>query len=245
MKNKKGQFFIASAVIIIFVVTAVFFFLAGVGQITNTSLIQREASTFSLNLREEFGRVVETSLSIASKDPTLTPSDILDSNLSNFSRFVVVQGLERGFFANVSAARTSASNTSMNISLNLSLASQGSNLDLRTSVYREINITAFNGSLVTMPTCTLNVSAKKEFGEPISELNSSNIIFKINNTACASPTYAENTLGKYNATCPASTCVSSNVSIEVTDHRGIFSHSRIPNTGQGNGCAASCGQPLD
>ncbi len=228
--NRKAQFFIAAAVIIIFVVTAVFFFVARTGQITNPVLLQRELSFFALNTKEEFGKVVEISLSDVSRDQTLNPNDYLDSNLSSFSKYIQTQGLERGIIVNVSASRVSASNSSMNASLYLSLFSQGSTLETNTWIYRAIDIVALNNTLVRGPVCTLNVTAKKEFGEPITELNSSNFVFKINGTTCSSASYSEKSIGKYNATCSSSNCVNSNVSIEVTDHRNIFGHSRIPNT---------------
>ncbi|HIJ98415.1 TPA: hypothetical protein H1005_00535 [archaeon] len=243
--NRKAQFFIASAVIIIFVVTAVFFFVAKIGQITNPALLQREMSFFALNTKEEFGKVVEISLSDVSRDTSLDPNTYLDANLSSFSKYIQAQGLERGIIVNASATRVSASNSSMNASLYLSLFSQGSNLETNAYLYHAITTNALNGTLVTTPTCTLNVTVKKEFGEPITELNSSNFVFKINGTTCSTVSYDERSRGKYNATCSSSTCPSSTVRIEVTEHRNIFGFSTIPNTGLGNGCAANCGQPID
>lgn len=243
--NTKGQFFIASAVVIIIAIAAVFFYVAKVEQVNNSGLIQNEMSFFMSNAKEEYGRVAEIVLSNLSRDLTLNPNNYLDGNLSSMDRFVIAQGLERGIIVNVTSLRMSASNSSINASLNLTLYSQGSVVDAKTWVHRAIIINSLNGSLVATPTCTLNVTAKKEFGEPITGLNISDFTFKINTTACASAALTEKSAGKYNATCTSSICISSNVSIEITDKRNIFGQSRVPNTGQGNGCAGTCGQALD
>lgn len=233
LTNRKAQFFIASAVIIIFVITAVFFFIARVGQVSNPQLLQRELSFFALNVKEEFGRVVEISLSDASRDTSLNSNDYLDANLSSFSRYVQTQGMERGIIVNVSTVRVSASNSSMNATLDLSLLSQSATLESNSYLYRAIEISPLTEGLAKSPTCIINVTAKKEFGEPISGLNISNFGFKINSTTCSSPSYSEISIGKYAAACASSTCVSSTVTIEVTDHRNIFGFGTIPNTGTG------------
>jgi len=242
--NKKAQFFIASAVIIIFVITAVFFLVSKVEPTSTPVLLQKDLSFFVTNVKEEFGKVVEIALSDVSRDSSLSPSDYLDSNLSQFSRYVQIQGIQRGILINVTAGRLSASNSSMNASVNLSFLSQGSVVNVNFYALRQIALNTLNGSLVTTPTCTLNTTVKKEFGEPITGLNSSNFALRINGTSCSSPTYTERVVGKYNVTCSTS-CVSSVVVVDVTEHRNIFVTNQIPNTGRGNGCAGTCGQPLD
>ncbi len=251
LSNKKGQFFIAAAVIIIFVITAVFFFIARTGEISNPTLIQRELSFFALNIKEEYGKVLEIALSRVSRGLESDSNAFLDNNLTTFDRYIQTQSLERGVIANVTAARVVANGTDMNITLRLSLSSQGSRLDSNTWIYRAIRVGALNGSLASNPTCTFNVTVRKEFNEPISELNSSNFVlngaaaFTINGTLCGTATYTEGSAGKYNVTCTSSPCASSSVSVTATDFRNIAASGAISNTGLGNGCAGTCGQPVD
>ncbi|HIK02767.1 TPA: hypothetical protein H1012_02890 [archaeon] len=264
--NNKGQFFIAMAVVVIFALSAIFFYILNANYATDASIQENDIGFFANNIKDEFDKVAELTLANVSAykgtSPALVnPTNAFDSNLSSFSRFAQAIAAQNGMLLNVSYFIGHATNTSMNATVNLTFRASSSIISTSFSAFSNISVNALNGSLTNqLPTgCTFNFTARREYGERIINLSAPNFIFTINNsagvdTACSSPTYVEGEPGKYNITCASSNCAGSRVVVNVTDTRNIVSWSVIPNTGStsiadGNvpnkGCAATCGQPLD
>jgi len=261
LSNRKAQFFIATAVIIILSISIIFFYLSTISYSSDISIRENDPIFFANNIKEEFGKVAEITLANVSgylglSPVTPNPTDAFDVNLSNFSRYAIAYASQKGILLNVSYSILAASNTTMNASVNLMFTSENAIYNTTFLAYRAIVVEALNGSLTNqLPTgCTFNTTVRKEYNETVTNLTQIHFTFLINGSGCASPTYVEGSPGKYNFTCASSGCAGSKVVANVTDLRDIVSWSVIPNTGStsiadGNvpnkGCAATCGQPLD
>ena len=255
--NNKAQFFIASAIIIIISISIVFFYLSTINYSPDISIRESDISFFANNIKEEFDKVAELTLSNVSsylgQAPVIVnPTSALEANLSNFSRYAIAYAAQKGVLLNVSYSVMDATNTTMNASVNLTFYSENAILNATLLAYSKITVDALNGTLTNqLPTgCTFNTTVKKEYNETVTNLSKANFIFLINGSACSSPTYSEGSPGKYNFTCTSSGCAGSTVVANVTDLRNIVSWSAIPNTGSNPlgvdyGCAATCGQAIN
>ncbi len=273
LQNTKAQFFIATAVIIILSISIIFFYLSTVSYSPDISVKESDIAFFANNIKEEFGKTVELTLSnvsgyLGQVPVKVTPSDALDKNISNFSRYAIAYASQKGILLNVSYSIVTASNTTMNVSVDLIFKSENAIYNTSFLAYKDMHVDALNGSLSNQlggarggEGCSFNVTVRKEYNETqtnISNLVGSNFVFLINGSACVSPTYSEGSPGKYNFTCTSSGCAGSTVVANVTDLRNIIGWSTLPNTGSTDvsppapspgppnyGCAATCGQALD
>lgn len=251
-QNNKGQFFIAIAVVIIFSLSAIFFYFSTVNYATDATLREKDLGFLISNIRGEFKKVAELTLANVSAyngsvPVAPDPTGAFEVNLSNFSRFAIQQAFLNGILLNTSYSISEATNTTMNATVKLAFLSESSFIDTTFFAYSKIAVNALNGTLTNQqPTgCTFNVTVKKEYDEPVTNLTAYHFGFLINDTVCSSPTFVEGVIGKYNFTCASSPCTSSKVVANVTDMRRIVSWSTLPNTGLGTGCASTCGQPID
>jgi len=232
--NKKGQFFIAAGVIIIFSVSMIFHYIVNVPEVESSAVEAYDFGLFFNNLREEYGEVVEYTLVGVSNSRSPTGDKILYDNLTLFSDFLedtIVPGL--GMYINVTAMNLSASNTSMNASVNLTLITLNGNIHADFIVRRSIDVYNIIAQDFDGVNCIFEFNVSKEYGEPIPDLVQSDLDrLNFNGTSgwewalCNS--MVELSAGRYSANC--STGAAGNdctlnpyyIEINLTDQRGIF-----------------------
>ena len=107
-------------------------------------------------------------------------------------------------------------------------------LTLSSILDSDISVRIVSGSLTKGATlCTFNVSARREYGGPITNMTSRHFGFLINGSNCGTAAFTEGETGIYNFSCSSSTCVSSSIVANVTDTRNIVGYDVNPNTGLG------------
>lgn len=218
-KNKKGQFFIASAVIIVAVISAIFFFLVQFSQAESSALIARDDLFFAESVHNEYFKIAELALSNFSREGS---SDVsyLTSSVDNFTEVAVNISNQKRMSLNVSTSNNVYTTELVNFTVNAVLLSEGRRIDLDFNAVSAMNVTIESVSQ-TSPDCVFDFSVYKEYREGILGLNSSHFSAIINGTEC-SAVFQEEGDGLYNATCSGQSCSGSTVGINVTDNRNIF-----------------------
>lgn len=234
-QNNKGQFFIAAAIVIIISITAIFFHINSVKRINQANLEEGDIAFFVQNVKNEFIKVAELTLSNVSTyngpNPPVDPEAAFDSNLSSFANFTKAQAYQQGILLNTSFARHTATATFMNATVNLSFLSPNAFHSIQFYAYSQIAFSILTGTLVKTPDCTFDVSAKKEYGEPLVNMTGLNFGFGIDADGgpiqlfvdCAAPTYTEKGNGIYTFKCTGTACnTGAVVEATVTDTRNIY-----------------------
>ncbi len=218
LRSKKGQFFIASAVVIVAAISAVFFFLVQFNQVENPTLIVRDDLYFAEGLNEEYSKIAELALSNFSREGA-SDAGYLTSSIDNFTDLVVNLSNQKRTSLSVSTSTNTVNTEQVNFTVNATLLSEGRQIELDFNAVSAVN--ASIDSVSSTSPCTFDFYVYKEYQEGILGLDSSHLTASVNGTDC-SATFQEEGSGLYNATCSGQSCSGSTVGINVTDTRNVF-----------------------
>ncbi|MFH1450976.1 MAG: hypothetical protein ABIF92_03270 [archaeon] len=221
VRNKKGQFFIASAIIIIIMVYFLYFSVLKSSD-PDYSTIELADFTYLLNnIQNEYGALVETLLSDISRNGG-NPNDALDENLTYFSNFTKNLTAERGIVSEISYAKITANTTCMNASVNITLKGMNSQVTSQFFAVREIIPT-----ITSVVTCTaapaqmdVRVLIRKEYLEPITGLTASDFTLTYMGGGVAF-SLTEEGGGSYLLESVQGCVIGNNVQVVVEDQRKI------------------------
>jgi len=221
LTNRKGQFFIAAAIIAITTISAIIFFISQAEQVDTSTFIVSDDSFFLNNIAEEYQTVADLALSNASRSASVS-SDYFTATLNNLTDLVQNVSNQKGISVDTNFTIITATNETMNATINITLISEGDITRLNFNAASSINISIVDASIDTGPACTFDFSVHKEYAEPILFLNNTtSFTAKINGTSCGTGVYVHEGNGIYNATCVGQACVSSEIAMVVTDFRNV------------------------
>ena len=229
ISNTKAQFFIAAAVIIIFSITMVFHYIINVPEVESSAIESYDTGPFFYNMRSEFGREVEDTLSKISAAHPSSADAALRGNLSEFANFTRNITNSRGMSFNVTTAGLSATNTSMIATVNFTLTTLSGRSEADFIVTRSISLTNIQPHSFDNPQCNFTFEIHKEYGEPIHGLIQNNIVSLMFNGTSKNggdcPVMLETSPGRYNLTCNVNaepcTSVPYYFQVNLTDNRNI------------------------
>ena|GEM_PF-6000879 len=216
--NRKGQFFIISAVFMMAAIAAVFFYLSARPPIQTPSLISDGDYLFR-NIGEEAHMTVELVLETASNNLSMDQGDItnlLNSELNTYFTFAEGFAAQRGMSLDTAFSPVSVSNQSITAQINLTLSTQKGVMETSFNTISEINIS--NTGIDSTSPCQFSFIVEKEYGEP--ERGLSAYVGIINSTGHSMGCTVNETTSGYYANCTGS-CGGSSVILDVTDFRGI------------------------
>jgi len=178
-KNRKAQFFIASAIIIIIIVYFIYFNVLKPNDPDQAAVESSDFTYLLSNIQDEYGELVEITLSNVSRTPGANANNALDANLSHFTSFVENLTGARHIVSVITAQREYANSSFMNASVNITLKGIDSQVSSIFYAVRELNTT-----ITAVVTCTLEppggappsddlefrVAVMKEYSEPVTGL---------------------------------------------------------------------------
>ncbi|MFO7872746.1 MAG: hypothetical protein R6U26_03895, partial [Candidatus Undinarchaeales archaeon] len=129
LRSKKGQFFIASAVVIVAVISAVFFFLVQFNQVENPTMIVRDELYFAEGIHGEYSRIAELALSNFSREGAADASH-LTSSIDNFTGLAVNLSNQKGTSLSISTSTNTVNTEEVNFTVNATLLSEGRQIEL-------------------------------------------------------------------------------------------------------------------
>lgn len=171
IRNRKAQFFIAVAVIIVIVVFGVFFTISKTEQVETVELEVVDPEPFFDSLEREYQMAADLAMNDVSLDPSLDPFDTFDSYLLNQKIFTEDLAAQKGYVLDSTYTILTATSTLMNASVDLHLITPSTVLD------KFFYADAVGGGLeiqedgLQQNPCFFNFTAEKEVGMPIEWIN--------------------------------------------------------------------------
>lgn len=231
-RNRKAQFFIASAIIITAVITLVFHYVTTIERIDSPSLISSDETFYFTSIRNEYEQVADYSLAVVSKEAgawALQEHNLFSEVLANFTSFVQNLSNQKGMRVDVAYGITEASNTTMNASLNITFLTVDTETILNSFAVSSINV-SINTNEITQQLCDFNFTVREEYEKPITSLSNNfpecdactpNFEASVNGSKSAC-TFTNFGPGKYESNCPETGCANTLLKITVTDFRNIL-----------------------
>ena len=229
--NRKAQFFIASAVIIIIMVYFIFF---NVFRPNTTDYTGVELSDFTYllnNIEDEYGSIVEMTLANVSRTSGINANNALDSNLTFFTNFVENLTAQRYVVAGISAERQEANSSYMNASVNLTLKGVNSQVNASFNAVRVLWIgvtqivacTAAGTPPPPVDKLDFRAQVKQEYGEFVTGLVQGDFGgVELGGSSVTLTGFTEEADGVYLFESSKACAAGQDIDINVTDLRKIF-----------------------
>jgi len=230
-KNKKGQFFIASAIIIIIVVYFIYFNVLKTNEPDYAGIDVADFTYVLSNIENEYGKIMELTLSNVSRTAGSNPTNAFNSNLTYFTDFVTNITAQRHIVTGITATNVGSNSSYMNASINLTLKGVNSQISSRFNAVREISVVKTETvACTTQPGAgpppvnklDFRVQVTKEYGEPISGIAQVDFNVELAGTPVVLTGFTDESGGIYLFESSAACAAGNNLKVNVTDQRSIF-----------------------
>jgi len=229
--NRKGQFFIASAIIMIIVVYFIYFNVLKTNEPDYAGIDMADFTYALSNIENEYGKIVELTLSNVSRTTGANPTNALNSNLTYFTDFVKNITAQRHIVTGITATNVGANSSYMNASINLTLKGVNSQVTSSFNAVREISIVKTQTvACTTQPGAgpppvnkmDFRVLVTKEYEEPISGIAQASFGVDLGGADVTLTGFTDEGAGVYLFESSTVCAVGQNLKVNVTDQRSIF-----------------------
>ena len=228
--NKKGQFFIASAIIIIIFVYFIYFNVLKTNEPDYASIELADFTYVLNNIENEYGKIVELTLSNVSRTPGTNPTNALNANLTYFTDFVNNITAQRHIVTGITATNVGSNSSYMNVSVNLTLKGVNSQVSSSFFAVREINIVKTQTVACTtagvppppVDKLDFRVLVTIEYGEPVEGIAQASFGVDLGGADVTLTGFTDEGAGVYLFESSTACVLGQNLKVNVTDQRNIF-----------------------